>query len=137
MASQKRKKSLTRNHRVEIEFLEAVRRRCPGKLDVLHALGDLYTRVGKYQEGLRVDEQLVSRCPSDPFVWYNLACSYALVGDRERAMGALKKAVDLGYDDFEWAQEDGDLDSLRKDPEFTSLLERMKLIQAKRESGHD
>ncbi|RKX32466.1 MAG: hypothetical protein DRP22_02240 [Verrucomicrobia bacterium] len=137
MASPKRKKRLSRNDQVEIEFLEAVRRRCPRKLDVLHALGDLYTRVGKYQEGLQIDEQLVSSCPSDPFAWYNLACSYALVGNRDGAMSALKRAVDLGYDDFEWAQEDSDLESLRKDPEFGRLLEQMKLVRSRQGAGHD
>jgi len=133
----RRKRRLSRRDRVEIEFLEAVRRRCPGKVDVLHALGDLYTRVGRYEEGLRIDEQLVRRQPGDPYAWYNLACSHALLGQRREALAALRRAVELGYDDYEWMMQDQDLASLRGLDEFRDLVRVVKRKAQRRENADD
>ncbi|MFO0982068.1 MAG: hypothetical protein U1E76_10065 [Planctomycetota bacterium] len=44
---------------------------------------------------------------------YNLACIFALRGDKERALDELEAAVAIGYYDFEWAMEDRDLASIR------------------------
>ena len=103
---------------VELQFLEGVRVRCPRHVGALKALGDLYTRAGRIDEGLDVDERLVRLCPRDDMVWYNLGCSYALVGQGDRAFHALGRAVDLGYRDAEWMREDQDLASLRDGPAF-------------------
>ena len=54
------KKRVTRAQRVELGFLEAVRRRCPGNPFVLKPLGDLYTRVGRVDDGLSVDLELTT-----------------------------------------------------------------------------
>ena len=35
---------------------------------------------------------------------------------------ALRKAVELGYRDFDFMKEDHDLDSIRKDPRFRKLM---------------
>jgi hypothetical protein len=40
----------------------------------------------------------------------------------DQALGSLRKAIDLGYRDFHFMEEDRDLDSLRKDPRFRALL---------------
>lgn len=108
----------------EVEFLERVRARCPRNVGVLKALGDLYTRVGRVEDGLEVDRRLVRLCPEDDMAWYNLGCSYALSGHGDRAFHALGQAVDLGYRDVRWMREDEDLDSLRMDPRFARLVER-------------
>jgi hypothetical protein len=45
-------KPVQRPQRLEMQFLEGVRRRVPGHEPVLQALGHLYTRVGRYEDGL-------------------------------------------------------------------------------------
>ena len=40
----------------------------------------------------------------------------------DKAITTLRKAVELGYRDFAFIQEDHDLDSIRKDPRFRKLL---------------
>lgn len=127
--SQRPKKTLQRPQRVELEFLEGVRRRVPGHEPVLQALGHLYTRVGRFQDGLEVDQELTRLDPAAPQNWYNLACSHALLAEREAALAALKRAIDLGYDDADWMREDKDLISLRDDPAFQSLLNRAARAQ--------
>lgn len=107
----------------ELEFLERIAQRLPEDTEVLRALADLYTRTGDYAEGLRLDERLSHVCSEDPMVWYNLGCSLSLVGRQEDALEALSRAVELGYDDYEWMKKDPDLTSLHGDSRFESMLE--------------
>ena len=83
----------------------------------------MYTKTGDYEEGLRVDERLSHLCAEDPLTWYNLGCSLALVGRKEDALESLSRALELGYDDYEWMKKDSDLSSLHGDPRFESMLE--------------
>lgn len=112
-----------REDKQELEFLQRIAKRLPEDTEVLRALGDLYTRTGDYSEGLRVDERLSQLCSEDPLVWYNLGCSLALTGGKEDALEALSRALELGYDDYEWMKKDPDLAVLRGDPRFESMLE--------------
>lgn len=109
---------------MELRFLERVLDRCPRHVGVMKALGDMYTRTGRIDDGLDMDQRLACLCPRDDMVWYNLGCSYALSGHGDRALDALGKAVDLGYSDTDWMCEDQDLISLREDPRFVELVAR-------------
>ncbi|MDG1983612.1 MAG: HEAT repeat domain-containing protein [Planctomycetota bacterium] len=64
-----------------------------------------------------------------PGTWYNLACTHALLGDVEEALGFLKSELELNHASLEsrarqqeWAAEDPDLASLRDDPRFRRLV---------------
>lgn len=96
--------------------------RHPENLDVLAELGHVYTRLGRYEEGLEVDMRLVAQAPEDPLHRYNLACSLALLGRTDPALDALEHAVDLGYDDIKFLASDEDLSSLREHPRFMALV---------------
>jgi tetratricopeptide (TPR) repeat protein len=110
----------------EIDFFEAVHRRCPDYLDVVGLLGGLYTRVGRITDGLKMDRKLVRLDPENPTAHYNLACSLALCRKRPDAIRSLRKALALGYDDLDWMQRDPDLEILKHDPEFQQLLRQLK-----------
>lgn len=110
---------------VEMYFLEKVMRRLPQDVDVLEALGDLYTRAGRYEDGLAVDKKLVQLEPGDETIWYNLGCSLALLSQHEAAIEALKHAVELGYTDHEWMLCDDDLRSLRDHVGFKTLIKHL------------
>lgn len=107
---------------IEVGFLESVLKRAPDDVTVLRALADLYTHVGRYEDGLYLDLRLGELCPDDPMVWYNLGCSYALVRRPNDALESLAKAVGLGYSDGEWMKKDQDLASLHDDPGFQRIL---------------
>jgi tetratricopeptide (TPR) repeat protein len=110
----------------ELEFYEKLISAVPDFADALRAQACNLTMKGRLQDGLVVDERLVAVRPTDPTAHYNLACRYALLKHREKALGALRKAVELGYRDFDFMQEDQDLDSIRKDPRFRKLLREYK-----------
>jgi tetratricopeptide (TPR) repeat protein len=110
----------------EIEFYEAVHRRCPGYVDVVSLLGGLYTKAGRIADGLKMDRKLVRLEPKNPTAHYNLACSLALCKKRPDALRSLKTALSLGYDDLDWMEQDPDLEILKNDPEFRKLLSQLK-----------
>ena len=119
-----------RARRIELEFLEGVRARLPAHPAVVESLGCLYTEMGRYQDGLRADREMVKMAPGSPTAWYNLACSLALTGQPGAAFDALEKAVALGYDDGDWMQDDDDLESLRADPRYARILAQLLARQA-------
>ena len=58
--------------------------------------------------------------------YYNAACSYARVGQKERALELLAKAVQTGMiQDRSSMRRDPDLASIRDEPEYRVLLERL------------
>ena len=112
----------------EIDFYEKVLRHAPRFVEALACLGDLYTKEGHYALGLGIDERLAALRPEDPVVIYNLACSYSLLNNIPAARGAMLRAIDLGYDEWEHMEKDADLANLLGDKEF---LARLKVCRAK------
>ena len=119
-----------RARRIEVEFLEGVRARLPAHSAVVESLGCLYTEMGRYQDGLRADREMVQMEPDSPNAWYNLACSLSLTGQPDDAFAALEKAIALGYDDAEWMQDDDDFEPIKKDPRFARILAQILARQA-------
>ena len=118
-------KKLTRAEQREldtkIEFIEGLVRRDPQYVDALQILGDHYTQRGRFTDGLQIDEKLAQLEPQNPVVFYNLACSYSLTQEFDRAVTALHRAIELGYRDFTWLAKDPDLRSLREQPVYDEI----------------
>ncbi len=115
----------TEDIQFEIAFFEGIVRRDPRHIEALQILGDAYTKTGQWARSLKVDERLAKLCPTNPVVFFNLACSYALLGRIEAALAALANAVRLGYADADWLAQDPDLDNLRSDPRFQAICRRI------------
>ena len=64
--------------------------------------------------------------PKDPQAAYNAARVYARLGDADQALVWLNKALDLGYDQFDYLSLDPSLVSPKKDPRFLKLLEERR-----------
>lgn len=109
----------------EIAFYEGVLAEHPDYVDVLKVIGNLYTARGFFDKGLAVDLKLVRLRPTEPVVFYNLACSYALTADPDQAFLALDRAFDLGYREWRHMETDRDLDAIRNDPRYDRLVQRM------------
>jgi tetratricopeptide (TPR) repeat protein len=110
----------------EISFYESVLRRDPSYAEVIEILGDLYTKSGRIADGLKMDRKLVRLLPTNPTAHYNLACSLALSKRKSDALRSLQAAVSLGYNDFDWMSQDPDLEDLKNNPTFKSLLKKLK-----------
>ena len=59
-------------------------------------------------------------------LYYDQACCYAMVGQKKKALAALEQSVLLGYKDYNYMKNDNDLQSLRKEKKYLSLLDQVK-----------
>ena len=69
------------------------------------------------------------------FVSYNIACNYALLGDKEQALKWLEKSIDMGFPDLSYVQTDADLKALHDDSRFKELVGLTDTSKMSREEG--
>lgn len=119
-------KARTHDHEFEMRFFESVLSHDPSYSDVVEILGSLYTKHGRIADGLKMDRRLVKLQPRNATAHYNLACSLALSKRKSDALRSLLLAVELGYSDLDWMQQDPDLEALKSHPAFLALLEQLK-----------
>jgi tetratricopeptide (TPR) repeat protein len=89
-------------------------------------LGVVFSRQkGKEKEAMDQFNKAIAIDDAYPLPYYAIACLHALAGKKDLALETLRKAVDLGFSNREHADADHDLDSLREDPEFVEIMNRM------------
>lgn len=71
-----------------------------------------------------IPENLIKE--SKGFYQYDMACCYALTGQKKQALQALENSVNNGYKDYNNMLNDNDLKTLRKDKKYKALLEIVK-----------
>lgn len=96
----------------------------PKNAKALEMLGQALTRARRHPEALEADLRLASLHPRDPIAYYNLACSYSNLENLDAAFDALRRAFDLGYRDYRHLLRDPDLENVRRDRRFKSLLDK-------------
>jgi tetratricopeptide (TPR) repeat protein len=78
-----------------------------------------YRRLGRKDEARKLMDASIEANPDAWQGYYNLACYEALDGNREEAIAALQRAVELDPDEVpKYAATDTDFDSIRDDPRF-------------------
>jgi len=85
----------------------------------LHAQGEL-------DEAILVHITSTAFPQTAPLAYYNLGCAHALQGNPDQAFKALGKAVDLGVANAQQYQGDTDLESLRGDKRWQSLMNKIQ-----------
>ena len=111
----------------------------PDDSQLITGLALIDVAEGNLQQGIEAVEKHRKRFPANALYAYNAACVYAKAiavlneradfPDRERMIAAyrrqalddLKSAVQLGFHDLKWMQEDPDLTALHDVPEFKAI----------------
>ena len=96
---------------------------------LLFESGYYFQQFDDYANAEKRYRELIKRFPTSRAcenAYYNLACVCAIQGRRAEALDALRKAIRAGFTNASWLLEDGDLKSLRGDPEFNSLVEEAR-----------
>lgn len=75
--------------------------------------GEYYDRAFKIQEGTARD-------------YYNAACSWALAGEKDKALNYIKKSIELGWLNINHLKNDGELNSLHGATEWEVLIKRLQ-----------
>jgi TolB-like protein/Tfp pilus assembly protein PilF len=81
---------------------------------------------GDMKRAMQWADRSLSIDGDNPDTLYNLACSFALMGESDRALDCLRRANLRGMAIAEWAENDSDLVSLHDDPRFQELMQSFK-----------
>jgi tetratricopeptide (TPR) repeat protein len=90
-----------------------------------HRLGTSQIYLRQLPEAIKSLEQAIKVGGGAALDFYNLACAFALSGQKEKALDNLEKAIDAGFTDRRQYETDTDLDSLREIERFKELLKRL------------
>jgi tetratricopeptide (TPR) repeat protein len=112
----------------EIEFLGRVLERDPFFVEAIRVQANNLAAKGEYTRALQLDRRLVRLIPENSIAWYNLACSYAVLGMIDPAFATLQRSLELGYQYLDRLRKDPDLKILRRDPRFVRLLRRFEFL---------
>jgi tetratricopeptide (TPR) repeat protein len=112
----------------EIEFLGRVLERDPFFVAAIRVQANNLAAKGEFARALQLDRRLVRLVPDDSIAWYNLSCSYAVLGMIDPAFSALQRSLELGYRFLDRLRQDPDLKTLRRDPRFLRLLRRYEFL---------
>jgi adenylate cyclase len=82
-------------------------------------------RLGQREQALERARRAFAIDPEDPGVLYNVGCVYALAGSSEDALDHLDRAIQNGFGQREWLENDSALDSIRNDPRFQAILRKL------------
>ncbi len=63
--------------------------------------------------------------PEETTILYNAACTYSLLGETDRAIDLLEKAIRNGYGHKEWLENDPDFVPLHDHPRFKALMQSL------------
>ena len=82
-------------------------------------------QAGRYAEAVVWLRRARLLYPADAQLAYNLACAQARTGAKDAALKTLADAIDLGFRDKAHIEKDPDWDSLRSDPAYRKILEKL------------
>jgi len=93
-------------------------------------------RAQNYRESIPAYQRAIDLGADFPSnMAYNIACAYALLGDKEQALQWLDKAFAMGFRNLELARTDSDLNSLHGDPRFQNLVGLPDVSRMSRDEG--
>jgi tetratricopeptide (TPR) repeat protein len=104
------------------DFWEKISQRLKKDERILQTLSQHYNSTGNLSKSLQIDRKILKLRPNDPIAHYNLACDFALKKKTKEACDELAKAIQLGYNDWQWIREDTDFDGIRHTDNFRQLL---------------
>ena len=96
------------------------------KTDFVNAravLSALYLRSGEYAKCIEQNNKIIALDPKNEIALYNNACAYAQKGDKEKALNALKKAIEVNGENKKLAKDEKMFEKLYKDSEFIKITE--------------
>jgi serine/threonine protein kinase/Flp pilus assembly protein TadD len=87
--------------------------------------GSLF-EIGEKERAFDWQNKALELYPEDVGVLLNGACLYARAGLKEEALELIEKVFGKGYGKRNWIENDPDYDSLRDEPRFQALLNKLK-----------
>lgn len=80
-------------------------------------------KINRQDEAKTEGDKALDLNPNDPIMMYYGACLYSHLDDKEYSIDLLKRAIENGYQNFEWIKRDPDFGNIRKEPGFLKLIQ--------------
>jgi tetratricopeptide (TPR) repeat protein len=116
-------------YRKAIQLAEAERQKTPNDPELLVELADWYSSVGDKSRSSVLLRQSLALSNDSPYIAYRAGETYELLGQREKAIELISKALAQGYDATAF-QRSPELAALRSDPGFQTALNKAKAENA-------
>src|SRR3546814_14501787 len=81
--------------------------------------------LGERNRALEWPERAIEASGEEPIIFYNSACTFAVLGQHDRPLDLLARSVPLGCGDREWNQNDRHTASLQRIPRCPVVLVRL------------
>jgi len=118
-----RKLSTEKKWKDAVAAWEQVKEKNPVNGAYIASLADAYYFDAQYAKAIEAyKQQLDLRYGFLATPTYNIACCYALLGQKEPALQWLDKAFKMGFRSYTTAQNDPDLNILHGDPRYVSIV---------------
>ncbi|MFH1194227.1 MAG: tetratricopeptide repeat protein [bacterium] len=91
---------------------------------VYNLRANLYAKIRDYENAISLATKYLEFKNDDPGGYYNLACYYSLVGKKSESLEYLEKSIQKGFDNFEYIENDTDLDNVRNEDNFKILMDK-------------
>ena len=113
-----------KNELAEADFKKVIEiEDSPEKYDCIHYA---YQGLGQYDKAIAAMDSIIARDSTDSGNYYDAACLYSRMKDKDNAIKHLEKSFQLGYNRFAHVERDFDMDFLRETEAFKALLEKYK-----------
>jgi tetratricopeptide (TPR) repeat protein len=76
----------------------------------------------QYEKALKAFKKMAALQPDNANTYYNIAAMYALQNNVEESIAWLKKAIDMGYSNWDLIKTDKDLENIRDSEDYRQLL---------------
>jgi tetratricopeptide (TPR) repeat protein len=97
-----------------------------GDFRSFYDLGNLFLKIReKRKEAKRLLERAIEINPEYGPAYYCLCCWHALEGKKTKAIEFLEKAVEKGFKDRDWIEADKDLEGLRSDTRYRTMMKKL------------
>lgn len=112
-----------KDYRTAIKAYQRAQAAQSDELEVLMGLAWCYKRTGQLPKSIDIMHQAYLNHREEPIVLYNLACYYALSGNKDQALSWLGRALRMNSDLRSLIDKETDFDPIRDDADFQYLIE--------------
>ena len=86
--------------------------------------GNAYWHLGQFEKSFADYHSAIAVNPNDASAYYNVACRYSLRQNAQESCAWLQKAVDKGFDNWDYIKKDSDFDNIRGSSCFREIMTR-------------
>lgn len=106
------------------EVLPRYLQRNPEDARARNCYGMELSMAGRIQEGRAQADRALAEAPDDPMVLYATACYNSQFGDRGCEIEMLERAINAGFANLRYIEQDPDLRPLHEEPRYRDLVRR-------------